>query len=54
MYYVIEEASESLELISSDLQDCINYSISRKGKYLVLNEEDNILFDSQPNITYKI
>lgn len=54
MYSVIEEASEAMICCTDNLQEAIEEAKRRKGKHLVLNEEDGIEFDSQPNITYKI
>lgn len=54
MYYVYEEASEAMMLATEDLQEAINYTTGRAGKYVVKNETDFIVYDSNPNITYKI
>lgn len=54
MYRVIEEASEAAYMYSEDLSECINYASEQLGKYLVLDEDDNVLYDSQPNVSYKI
>ena len=53
MYSIIEEASDALVCSTDDLQDAIQEAKSRRGKYLVLDEDDNILFDSEPGVTYK-
>lgn len=53
MYLIIEEASGALVCITDDLQDAIQEAKSRRGKYLVLDEAENILFDSEPGVTYK-
>ena len=54
MYRVVEEASEAVVCYTSDYQDAIEEVKSKKGKYLVLDENNNIMFDSQPGISYKI
>lgn len=54
MYRVVEEASEAVVCYTSDYQDAIEEVKSKKGKYLVLDDSDNIMFDSQPGISYKI
>lgn len=54
IYLVIEEASEALICCTDCLQEAIEEAKSKKGKYLVIDEYDSILFDSQPGISYKI
>ena len=54
MYYVIEEASEALEMASEDLQEAINFTKNKAGKYLVKNDSDYIVYDSKPGISYKL
>lgn len=54
MYYVIEEASEAVIMASEDLQEAINFTKNKAGKYLVKNDTDYILYDSNPEISYKI
>lgn len=54
MYHVMEEASEAIYAYIDDLQEAIEYAKSRIGKYLVMDDEDNVLFDTQPNVSYKI
>ena len=54
MYSVIEEASEATVLYTDNLQEAIEEAKKRHGKYLVLNEDDGIEFDSQPGISYKM
>lgn len=52
-YYLIEEASEAIEAIHVDLNEAIREAKLRRGKYLVANNNNEILFDNKPNITYK-
>ena len=41
-------------MASEDLQEAIDFTKGKTGKYLVKNDTDYILYDSQPGITYKI
>ena len=50
----MEEVSEAIYAHTDDLQEAVEDAKSRYGKYLVIDDNDNILFDSQPNISYKI
>ena len=54
MYYVIEEASGAMVMASEDLHEAINFTKGKAGKYLVKNDADYILYDSNPEISYKI
>ena len=54
MYRVVEEASEAVVCYTSDYQDAVKDAKSKRGKHIVMDNEDNILFDTQPNISYKI
>lgn len=53
MYYVVEEASEAIYVNTSDLQEAIEEAKSRQGKYLVIDDENNVLYDTQPGVSYK-
>lgn len=53
-YYVYEEASESLEMTTENLQEAIDYTKSKRGKHYVTTHDGEILYDSQPGVTYKI
>ena len=53
-YHVMEEASEAVVCYTSDYQDAVKDAKSRRGKYIVMDYEDNVLFDTQPNVSYKI
>lgn len=55
-YLVIEEASEALELVTEDLEEAIDYAESKQGKYLVCrnDEEHSVVWDTKPDVTYKI
>lgn len=52
--YLVEEASEAMLGIYTSLEEAIEDAKAQHGKYLVTDEEDNVLFDSQPNVSYKI
>lgn len=54
MYHVMEEASEAIYTHTDDLQEAIDDAKSRRGKYLVIDDNDNILFDTMPGISFKI
>ena len=54
MYHVIEEASEATMCYTKDVEEALTFARNQKGKYLVLDEEDTVLYDTQPGITYKI
>ena len=54
MYYVIEEASEAIYSNTDSLQEAIEDANSRRGKFLVVDDEDIVLYDTQPNVSYKI
>ena len=54
MYRIVEEASEAVVCYTSDYLDAVSDAKSRRGKCIVMDNEDNILFDTQPNISYKI
>ena len=55
-YMVMEEASEAIEMTTSDLAQAIDYAESKAGKYLVLraDEEQSIVWDTKPGISYKL
>lgn len=55
MYYrIIEEASEACVEYTSSFEEAVESAKKLTGKYLVLDESDNILYDTQPGISYKI
>lgn len=56
MYSVIDQASEAAYFHDSSLQEAINYarSLSKQGRFLVVDDNDNILFDTNPEINFKI
>lgn len=55
VYRLIEEASEAVEaFFTDDLKGAKEYADSMPGKHLILDEEDNILYDTQPEVSYKI
>ena len=55
-YHIVEEASgailETTESLGEALLDIDNYPSS--GKYLVVDEDSNVLYDTKPGVTYKI
>lgn len=53
-YYLVEEASGATEGTYEHLAEAVEDAMSLGGKHLVVDEEDNVLFDSQPGVTYKI
>lgn len=53
-YYLIEEASEAIEGIYDNVDEAIQEVKLRKGKYFVVDNDDKIYFDSEPDVSYKI
>ena len=54
MYRLIDEASEETRAYSEDLQELIDDADSIGGKQLVLDDNDNVVYNNNPNISYKI
>lgn len=54
MYRLIDEASEEIRVYSEDLQELIDDADSIGGKQLILDDNNNVVYDSNPNISYKI
>lgn len=54
MYAIVEEASGAVYGYTEDLAEAIKDAKSRQGKYLVLDDSDKTVFDSQPGVSYKI
>ena len=54
MYRLIDEASEETICYSEYLQELIDDADRIGGKQLVLDDNDNVVYDSNPNISYKI
>lgn len=54
LYYLIEEASEAIEAIYDNVDEAIQEAKLRKGKYLVVDDDDKIYFDNQQCVSYKI
>lgn len=56
MYSVIDQASEAAYFHDSSLQEAIDYarSLPKQGRFLVEDDNDNILFDTNPGINFKI
>lgn len=55
-YLLVEEASDAIEMITDDLQEAIHEAKRRRGKYLVVQDDEHhdVVFDLQPGVTYKI
>lgn len=56
-YRVIEEASEAQVFSTDNFIEAVNEIervLPQTGKYLVLDSEDQVLYDSKPGISYKI
>lgn len=53
MYYIKDEASEAIEGIYDNLEDAIEDAKNMNGKKLVIDEHDNVLYDTKPGISYK-
>lgn len=54
MYHIIEEASEACVENCSSLDEAIEDAKQMHGKYLVVDDNDNILFDTMPGVSFKI
>lgn len=54
IYAIVEEASEAVCGYTTVLEEAIEDAKSRQGKYLVLDDSDKTVFDSQPGVSYKI
>ena len=55
MYRIIEEASEAVIGYYDNEEEAVEAANSiPSGKYLVVDEEDNILYDTEPGVSYKI
>lgn len=54
MYRVKDEASEEVLFNTSSLLDAIKEVRNKKGLYIILDDNDNIVYYSNTNITYKI
>lgn len=52
-YHIIEEATDAIIENCSDLNEIINDAKSLKGKYFVVDENFNILYDTNPSTTFK-
>lgn len=55
MVHIIEEASEAVLGYSENLEEALEFidTLPSSGKYLVLDEDDVILHDTKPGISYK-
>lgn len=54
LYFVIEEATEALVANHTNLYEAKMDAESRGGKYYVIDNSNNILYESKPGISYKI
>ena len=54
MYYIIEEASEACVENCSSLDEAIEDAKQMHGEYLVIDDNNKILFDTMPGISFKI
>ena len=56
MYAVIDEASEEVYGFSETLEEAVEIceELPKQGKYLVLDDADNVCYDTKPGISYKI
>ena len=54
MYYIIEEASEACVENCSNLDEAIEDAKQMHGKYLVVDDNNNVLFDTMPGVSFKI
>jgi hypothetical protein len=53
-YYIEEEASgATVGIYTDDLQGAIEDAKQLGGKHLVKDYDDNVLFDTMPNVSYK-
>ena len=50
----MEEASGAIVENCSDLDEIIEDAKQLGGKHLVIDDDDNVLFDTMPNVTFKI
>ena len=53
-YTIVEEASEAIVEFVEDLDEAIEDAKALGGKHLVIDEDDNILFDTMPGVSFKI
>ena len=54
IYKVVDEASTEVVSIMDNLDEAKIDATSRKGKFLVVDNYGEILFDSFPSVSYKI
>ena len=54
MYHIMEEASGAIVEHCDSLSEIIDDARKLCGKYLVIDNDDNVLFDTMPNVSYKI
>ena len=56
MYSVIDQASEAAYFHDSSLQEAIDYArnLPKQGRFFVVDDNDSILFDTNPKINFKI
>jgi hypothetical protein len=54
MYHIVEEASGAIVENCVDLDEIIEDAKQLGGKHQVIDDDDNVLFDTMPNVTFKI
>ena len=53
MYHIMEEASGAIVENCDNLNEIIEDAKQLGGKHLVIDDDDNVLFDTMPNVSYK-
>lgn len=53
MYHIMEEATGAIVENCSDLNEIIEDAKQLGGKYLVIDDDDNVLYDTMPDISFK-
>jgi len=53
MYHIMEEASGAIVEHCDDLSEIIKDAKQLGGKHQVIDDDDNVLFDTMPNVSYK-
>ena len=53
MYHIMEEASGAIVEHCDNLSEIIEDAKHLGGKHQVIDDNDNVLFDTMPNVNYK-
>lgn len=53
MYHIMEEVSGAIVEHHDNLDEIIEDAKQLCGKHLVIDDDDNVLFDTMPNVTFK-